>query len=86
MCTLAEQTFIRSVAVAEGTRQAAKSSAFVTYGFALANLSAYIAALSAADVAYITAVNSALNTAGLSGLVGQSGPLGSNWASITGML
>src|SRR5262245_473062 len=82
MATAAEQTFIRAVAAAEGTRQTSKASAFATYGFVLANLSAYVAALSAADVAYFTAVTAALNTAGLTGNTGQSGPLGGNWASI----
>jgi hypothetical protein len=83
MATALEQTFVRSVAVAEGVRQAAKASAFTTYGFTLANLSAYVAALSAADVAYFTAITAALNTAGLSGNTGQSGPLGGLWASIS---
>jgi Trk-type K+ transport system membrane component len=82
MATSAEQTFIRGVAVAEGTRQAAKAAAFVTYGFVLANLGAYVSALSAADVAYFTAVTAALNTAGLSGNTGQSGPISGPWASI----
>jgi hypothetical protein len=74
MATSAEQTFVRSVAVAEGTRQSSKAAAFATYGFVAANLSAYIA--------YFTAVTTALNTAGLTGNTGQSGPLGSPWASI----
>jgi hypothetical protein len=82
MATLKEQTFIVAVLAAEQTRQVAKAAAFTTYGFVLANLAAYIAALSAADVAYITAVNAAANTAGLLGTPGQSGPLGSPWASI----
>jgi hypothetical protein len=82
MATLKEQNFIAAVAVAESTHQAAKQSAFNTYGFVLANLAAYVAALSAADVAYITAVNAAMNTAGLSGTPGQSGPISSPWASI----
>jgi hypothetical protein len=82
VATSAEQTFIRGVAVAEGVRQASKASAFATYGFVLANLSAYVAALSAADVAFFTAVTAALNTAGLTGNTGQSGPIASPWASI----
>lgn len=82
MSTAAESTSIRSVAAAEGARQVSKASAFATYGFVQANLAAYISALSAADVAYFTAATSALNTAGLSGNVGQSGPIAGNWASI----
>ena len=82
MCTSLEQGFVRGVVAADGVRQAAKASAFTTYGFVAGNLAAYISALSAADVAFITAVNAALNTAGLSGTIGQSGPLGGNWASI----
>ena len=83
MATATEQTFIRSVAAAEGVRQVAKASAFVTWAFQQgAPLATYIAALSAADVAYITAVNSALNTLGGTGNAGQSGPIAGNWASV----
>jgi hypothetical protein len=82
MATSAEQTFIRAVAAAEGTRQAAKASAFSTYGFVQANLAVYIAALSTADANYFTSVASALSTANLSGNIGQSGPIAGPWASI----
>lgn len=67
MATAAEQTFARAVQAAEGVRQAAKQAAFVTYGFVAANLAAYEAALTAADVAFTTAVNSAANTLSLAG-------------------
>jgi hypothetical protein len=71
MATATEQTFIRSVAAAEGVRQVAKASV-VTWAFQQgAPLATYIAALSAADVAYITAVNSALNTLGGTGNAGR---------------
>jgi hypothetical protein len=90
MATSAEQTFIRAVAAAEGTRQVAKAAAFATFagtGFAPASQAAYIAALLAADVAYTTAVNSAVTTSALTlGNAGQSGPIAGNWASITGIL
>jgi hypothetical protein len=82
MATSAEQTFIRAVAVAEGVRQNSKAVAFVAYAFVAGNLATYVSALSAADVAFFNSVTTALNTAGLSGNVGQSGPLGSSWASI----
>lgn len=82
MASLAENTFYRAVASAEGVRQAAKAAAFATYGFVQANLAAYITAVAAADVAYITAVNAALNTeAGTLGNIGQSGPIGGLWAA-----
>ena len=82
MATPAESTFIRSVAAAEGVRQSSKAAAFTTYNFNPSGLAAYISALSAADAAFFNAVTSALSTAGLSGNIGQSGPLGGLWASI----
>jgi hypothetical protein len=82
MATSAEQTFIRAVAAAEGVRQTARAAAFATYAFVPANLAAYLAAVSATDVAFVTSVNSALNTLGGTGNVGQSGPIGGLWASV----
>jgi hypothetical protein len=83
MASATEQTFVRAVAAAEGVRQAAKAAAFATWAFQQgAPLATYIAALSAADVAYTTAVNSALNTLGGTGNVGQSGPIAGPWASV----
>lgn len=64
-----EVTFANAVATAEGVRQAAKAAAYATFAAASfaggATLTTYIAALLAADVAYTTAVNSAMNTSGL---------------------
>lgn len=76
-----------AVALAEGTRQQSKAAAFVTYGFVQANLAAYKVALADADVAYVTAVNAAANTADLQlGTLGLSGPIpSSNWAPLLSM-
>lgn len=68
MALLTERTFIVAVQVAEGVRQAAKAAALATFtaaGFTPAAQATYATALAAADVAYITAVNSAANTSGL---------------------
>lgn len=86
MATSAEQVFYAAVAAAEATRQGSKAAAFVTYqtaGFASSALAAYKTALAAADVAYITAVNAARNTAGTTlGVLGDNGPIPfANWAS-----
>jgi hypothetical protein len=87
MATPTELTFMNAVALAEGTRQAAKVAAFTTYAFNPANLAAYKIALEDADVAYVTAVNAARNTADLQvGTLGISGPVPTAWASLTGML
>jgi hypothetical protein len=84
MATSAQYTFIQAVAAAEGVRQTAKASAFTTYAFVPANLAAYKTALAAADVAYITAVNTARNTeAETIGTVGDTGPIAGNWAGLT---
>jgi hypothetical protein len=83
MALAAEVTFVNAVAAAEGIRQVTKAAALATYGYVQANLAAYIAALAAADVAYITAVNTAANSSGLTlGNAGQSGPLGGRNANI----
>jgi hypothetical protein len=50
--------------------------------FGPANLATYKTALVAADVAYITAVNSASSTAGITLNSGYSGLVGGNVASI----
>ena len=77
MATAAESVFIVAVIAAESTRQAAKASAFTTYGYVPANLAAYKAAILAADVAYTTAVNTAANTSGLTlGNAASFGPVG----------
>lgn len=87
MALAAELTFINAVAVAEATRQLAKSAAFTTYGFVAANLATYKVALADADVAYITAVNTANNAADLLlGTQGLTGPIPTTWASLTGSM
>jgi hypothetical protein len=87
MATPTELTFMAAVSAAEGTRQAAKVAAFTTYAFVPANLAAYKIALEDADVAYVTAVNAARNTADLQvGTLGINGPVPTAWASLTGML
>ena len=82
MATAAESTFITAVIAAESIRQAAKASAFITYGYVPANLAAYKTALVAADVAYITAVNSASSTAAITFNTGYTGLIGGYIASI----
>lgn len=70
MATAAEWTFFNAVRVAEGVRQAAKAAAFATFqaaGFAGASLATYAAALTTADVAFMTSVNSAATTLSLAG-------------------
>lgn len=83
MATAAEITFMNAVSLAEQTRQASKAAAFATYGWAPANYAAYKVALADADVAYITAVNAAANTADLLlGTLGMTGPIPTTWASL----
>lgn len=87
MAIAAEITFMNAVLLAEGARQNSKVAAFATYAFVPANLAAYKIALEDADVAYVTAVNAARNTADLQvGTLGISGPVPTTWASLTGML
>lgn len=76
-----------AVALAEGVRQQSKAAAFLTYGYVAANLAAYKIALADADVAYVTAVNTAANTADVQyGTLGLGGPIASsNWAPLTSM-
>lgn len=87
MASSAEQAFMTAVSLAEGTRQQSKAAAFVTYGYVAANFAAYKVAISDADVAYITAVNAAMNTSDLTlGNLGQTGPIASsNWAPLLAM-
>ena len=76
MALLVERSFIVAVAVAESNRQAAKAAALATFAGVPANQPAYITAILAADVAYVTAVNAAMSTSGLDlGTLGQSGPI-----------
>lgn len=86
MASSTELAFMNAVALAEGTRQQSKAAAFVTYGFVQANLAAYKIACADADVAYVTAVNTAANTADLQlSMLGLSGPIPTTWAPLTGM-
>lgn len=73
MATGVEITYKLAVAKADSTRQAAKAAAFATYGFSPSGLATYIAALAAADVAYLNSVNAAANTANAVGLSVPSG-------------
>jgi hypothetical protein len=65
MATAAEATLWQAVANANGVKQVAYTAAFAAYGFVPANLATYKAALVAADVAFVTAYNSAASTAGI---------------------
>jgi hypothetical protein len=66
MATALEQAFIVAVSKAAGTKQTNYAAAAATYGGVFANLAAYQAAIVAADVAFLVAVNSAATTAGIS--------------------
>jgi hypothetical protein len=68
MATAAEGTFWAAVNTANGVKQVAYTTAFNTYqaaGFTPAARTTYAAACLAADVAFVTAFNSAANTAGI---------------------
>ena len=84
MSLATELTYRNAVSVAESTRQQSKAAAFVTYGFVAANLAAYKVALADADVAYVTAVNTAANTLDEQvGNLGYNGPIvGANWTPL----
>jgi hypothetical protein len=83
MALAAEIVFQNAVATAAATRQASYASAFATYGWVAANYAAYKVAIADADVAYITAVNAAANTADLLlGNHGHTGPIPTVWAAI----
>ena len=76
MALAAEVVFYNAVVAAEGVRQASRVAALTTYAFNPANAVAYVTALSDADAAYVTAVNSASDTANLmTGTVGHTGPI-----------
>jgi len=66
MATAKEQAFIVAVNTAAGLKQEAYRAAGVTYAGVFANLTAYQAAIVAADVAFLVAVQSAATTAGIS--------------------
>jgi hypothetical protein len=81
----AEQTFYGAVLAAEVVRQNAKSAALTTYNFVQANYAAYVTALIAADVAYVTAVVSAASTAGIDPQHSVNGPIPhAPWGKIGG--
>lgn len=79
-----EQTFRAAVRVAEGVRQQAKAVAFVAYGYVVANLATYQTAIADADVAYITAVNTANDALNETiGTNGTNGPIaGAGWTPL----
>jgi hypothetical protein len=85
MALAAERVFFNAVVVAEGVRQASQAAALATWAYQSgAPAVTYVTALSDADVAYLTAVNTARNTSDLNmGTVGNSGPIPwANWATI----
>jgi hypothetical protein len=65
VASAAEATLWQAVVSANAVRQAAQSAALATYAFVPANLAAYRAALVAADVAFVTSINSAASTASI---------------------
>jgi hypothetical protein len=69
--------FYNAVVAAEAVRQASKVAAFNTWAFQPgAPAVTYVTALADADVACITAVNSAADTSNLlTGTVGHTGPI-----------
>jgi len=86
MSLATEQTYRNAVLLAEGVRQQSKAAARVTYGFVAANLAAYIVALNDADAAYITAVNTALNTLDVPTTRGLMHPIdAARWTPLTGI-
>jgi hypothetical protein len=81
----AERIFFDAVTTAEAVRQQSKAAAQVAYGFVQANYATYVAALAAADVAYITAINSAANTAVMAATLADTGPIPcARWAKLGG--
>jgi len=70
-----EQAFYDAVIAAEMTRQGSRASAQATYGFVKANYAAYVTALVAADVAFMTAVTTAATANGINPNVGLNGPI-----------
>lgn len=85
MASALDQAFIVAVTAAEQTRQNAKATALATYtaaGFTPGARATYATALVAADVAYITAVNSAVSTAGVTLNSGYSGLIGGNIGTV----
>jgi hypothetical protein len=68
MATAAEATLWLAVNAVAGVKQVAYTAAFATYqaaGFTPAARTTYVAAVLAADVAFVTAYNSACSTAGI---------------------
>jgi hypothetical protein len=79
-----EQAFYDAVNTAEAVRQQSKASAFVTYGFVQSKYAAYVTALVAADVAFMSSVITAATAGGLDPQLGTAGPLGAKWCKIGG--
>jgi hypothetical protein len=65
MATALEVGYWQAVVNANATRQLAIAAAFAAYGYNPSNLATYKTALVAADIAFVTRVNSASTTAGI---------------------
>ena len=63
-------------------RQSAIGTAFQAYNYVAANYATYKAALIAADIAYVNAVNGAASAAGFHPGVSGMRPVASNWAIV----
>lgn len=79
-----ERAFYDAVIAAESTRQTARSAAQTAYGFVQANYATFVAALVAADVAYVTAVVNAASTNGINPTLAAGGPIPSSRSSKIG--
>lgn len=86
MSLATEATYRAAVLLAEGVRQQSKAAARVTYAFNPSNYAAYVVALNDADAAYLTSVNTALNTLDVPTTRGVLHPIdGGAWTPLTGM-
>jgi hypothetical protein len=79
-----ETAFYDAVIVAEGVRQGSRALAQSNYGFVKANYAAFVTALVAADVAYLTAVTTAATANGMNPNVGLAPIPSSRTAKIGG--
>jgi len=82
MATAAGTVFALAVGAAEAARQLAKSNAFAAYRFNPAGLSTYNSALVSADLAFLTAVNTAASANGIEPTAALTGPVPTTWATI----
>lgn len=83
----AEASLCSAVAAAEAVRQNSKAAAFNTWNFGVGGpYSTYLTALVAADVAFITAVNSAASAAAVpTGAVINAPVPHAYWAKVGGL-